>query len=410
MFYQFEASDNIEDYLEAIKGREEFIVKKDEENGYGVINYVLSMEDTFPDPNLTTDSVLKRNYILRRDCRGLKFSLLTGKIISKPYHKFFNLNERAEVDYSKIDFAQPHIILEKLDGSMITPMILDKVRWGTKMGLTGVAKPVEDFVSNKSHYEDFARYFAGLNQTPIFEWCSRQQRIVIDYPEERLVLTGIRDNYTGEYTDYESMLKYGNSAGIPVVKALPGSITNIHEFMKQARDLKGEEGYVIRFPTLFLKIKGEEYCMLHKTIDQLRLEKDCLRLILNEKVDDAKAFLTEELRDALDRFTADIYHNIRQLAEKIYWEAVAAYDNLNGSKKRFALEYVNVSDFGKKYSKFLYKSFDNIEGGVEIVYNDLISHILLNTNSQTKVDANRHIFGDCSWYNYSRVSEIDLDG
>ena len=51
--------------------------------------------------------------------------------------KFFNVNEREETLIQHIDFSQPHLILEKLDGSMITPFEVDsRIRWGTKMGLT----------------------------------------------------------------------------------------------------------------------------------------------------------------------------------------------------------------------------------------------------------------------------------
>jgi RNA ligase len=409
MFYQFIPTDDLSDYLEAIKGCEEFIIKRDEENGYCVLNYLINYSTTFTDPNSTDDLVLRKHYTLRRECRGLKFSLATGKIISRPYHKFFNLNEKPETEHTKIDFTQEHLILEKLDGSMLTPMLInDRVRWATKMGLTDVAKPVELFVTKNTVYEVVAKHWINLGYTPIFEWCSRQQRIVIDYPEERLVLTAIRNNLTGEYIDYAFMLGYGNSAGIPVVKALPGSVTNIQEFMKQVHDLEGAEGYVIRFKNgMMLKIKGAEYCLLHKTLDACRFEKDVIRLIIDEKIDDTKAFLPDDLKNAIDRFSTDIYKNTLHLADKIYWQAQAAYDNLNGSKKRFALEVVNADDFGKKYSKFLFLAFDRLDEEVDGVYKNLLAHVLLNTSSQTRVNENRHIFGGITWYDYAKTPDLD---
>jgi hypothetical protein len=39
------------------------------------------------------------------------------------------------------------------------------------------------------------------DMTPIFEWCSRNQRIVVDYPEDMLVLTAVRDNIEGVYIE-----------------------------------------------------------------------------------------------------------------------------------------------------------------------------------------------------------------
>jgi hypothetical protein len=35
------------------------------------------------------------------------------------YHKFFNINESREANVANIDFSRPHVILEKLDGSMV---------------------------------------------------------------------------------------------------------------------------------------------------------------------------------------------------------------------------------------------------------------------------------------------------
>jgi hypothetical protein len=54
--------------------------------------------------------------LIAAECRGIVFSP-EGKILSRRYHKFFNLEEKGYL--SKIDFSQPHIILEKLDGSMV---------------------------------------------------------------------------------------------------------------------------------------------------------------------------------------------------------------------------------------------------------------------------------------------------
>jgi hypothetical protein len=142
-------------------------------------------------------------------------------------------------------------------------------------------------------------------------------------------------------------------------------------------------------------------------MEHLHFEKDVIRLIIEEKIDDAKAFLPEDLKIAVDKFTADIFKNTLHLADKIYWHAQAAYDNLNGSKKRFALEVVNADDFGKKYSKFLFLAFDRLDEETEGVYKNLLNHILINTSSQTRVNENRHIFGGITWYDYAKPPELD---
>lgn len=68
-----------------------------------------------------------------------------------------------------------HLILEKLDGSMIAPFLLNgKIRFGTKMGITDIALDVERHVSDIEL--TFIKDRIDENKTPIFEWCHRQIR------------------------------------------------------------------------------------------------------------------------------------------------------------------------------------------------------------------------------------------
>jgi len=128
MNYEFPHITNISDVLPAIEGRDEFVVAVKE--GYTVINYNVMMADTF-DCNI------------RRECRGIIFDTVTGEIIRRPFHKFFNVNEREETQDHVFDLCRSYTILEKLDGSMIAPFIVNgEMIWGTKMGATEVAEPI----------------------------------------------------------------------------------------------------------------------------------------------------------------------------------------------------------------------------------------------------------------------------
>ena len=99
MNYEFPTIRNISDVLPAIEGRDEFVVA--EKDGYTVINYNVMMADTF-DCNI------------RRECRGIIFGSKTGDIIRRPFHKFFNVNEREETQDHVVDLSRPHAILDKL--------------------------------------------------------------------------------------------------------------------------------------------------------------------------------------------------------------------------------------------------------------------------------------------------------
>jgi RNA ligase len=192
MNYKFPEIHTIVDVLPHIEGRSEFIVAK-REFGY-VVNYVVAMADTF---DMTGPDDL--GGAIRRECRGLKFAP-NGKIAARPFHKFFNVGEREETQSYLIDLSQSHTIMEKLDGSMIHPMMVDGyIRWMTKMGITTVSMQAEEFITKHTKYKDFAAWCIENQMTPIFEWTSPFNQIVLPYEEECLTLLAVRDNITGEY-------------------------------------------------------------------------------------------------------------------------------------------------------------------------------------------------------------------
>lgn len=202
MRYQFPEIRTIDDVLPHIEGRDEFIIA---ERDYGtVINYAVAFEDTFPPVKVSGGSARMRaeralTNSMRRECRGLIF-YPDGRIMSRPFHKFFNINEREETQTHAIDMMMQHVIMEKMDGSMIRPILVDGyVRWASKMGITSVAMQAEEFVAKNTRYKDFAIWCISEGLTPIFEWTSPFNQIVLPYEKENLTLLAVRDNLTGEY-------------------------------------------------------------------------------------------------------------------------------------------------------------------------------------------------------------------
>lgn len=110
MHYKFPEIRTIADVLPAIEGRSEFIVAERE---FGtVINYVVAMADTFKMEG--PDDVMGA---IRRECRGLIFAP-DGTLMSRPFHKFFNVNEKDETQINALDMSQPHVVMEKMDGCL----------------------------------------------------------------------------------------------------------------------------------------------------------------------------------------------------------------------------------------------------------------------------------------------------
>ena len=367
MNYEFPIINNISDVLPAIEGRDEFVVAVKE--GYTVINYNVMMADTFPPvltrpedqlEHLAEDEYLcDYNAALRRELRGIIFDTETGEILRRPFHKFFNVNEREETQDHVVDLSQDHRILEKLDGSMIAPFVVNgEMIWGTKMGATDVAKPVEAFVEAHPNYRQFAKFVISRGYTPIFEWCSRKQRIVLDYKEDQLILTAMRDLTTGRYLSRDIMANTADMYFIPMVREFEPQ-TDMKEFIEYVRDLEDVEGFVVRFNDgHMLKLKCHWYLQIHKAKEAILQDRNIVELILDEKLDDVKAHLPQEDRDRLSQFESQfnlavadvVYH----LANDLSWIREDVID-----RKTFALEHAERYD---QYMRALiFKNFEELD-------------------------------------------------
>ena len=319
MKYQFPVINTINDVLPHLDGRKEFVVAN--RGDHIIINYAVAFADTFCPVTTLGDAI-------RRECRGLIFDAKTGKIIRRPYHKFFNVGEKEETDPKIIDELIDAISLEKLDGSMIAPFRIGAdIRWGTKMGDTDVAKMVLPFLERNPDYIEFADTAIMSGYTPIFEFCSRQQRIVVDYEVERLVLTAMRSTIHGRYMEYEKLLRVVEGTNVEVVQPLVFD-----------RDALGVEGVVIRLSDGHMaKMKAESYMRIHRAKDKITVEKNAVDAILNNEIDDLLPELGQEDRDRVNALSAALHEfttqRSLQLVNDVVNDTVMFKD-----KKTYALE------------------------------------------------------------------------
>ena len=309
MNYQFTYIKTIEDVLPSIHGREEFkVVKRD---GYTVIDYVFNMPDTFND-------------IIRRECRGIVFND-NGDIISRPLHKFFNLGEREETLPHNVDFTKEHIVMIKADGSMIRPVMVNgEVLPMTRMGHTDVARQAFDEIDYDFPDDKNFRSYLNDNLTPIYEFVSPNNKIVLEYDRPRLILLAVRDNFTGEYLPIHSQEIATNLSFASGVHA--------QEHIKAVTDKI--EGYVIRFEDgHMLKMKTEEYLRYHRGFDILRFEKDVLQLILNGYDDDVAINFSETTKKRLEEYKNTVFSNFGDMISNI---TLFLRDNSNIASREFA--------------------------------------------------------------------------
>jgi RNA ligase len=372
MNYAFPEIRTIEDVLPHIEGRDEFVVAERED--YTVINYIVAMADTF---DMTGPDDLSG--AMRRECRGLIFDR-DGVLMSRPFHKFFNVNERTETQTHEIDMSQPHVIMEKMDGSMIRPILVDGyLRLATKMGVTNVAMEAEAWLAAQdSEYKEWLRYYMDNGYTPIFEWVSPFNQIVLAYEIEDLVLLAIRDNVTGEYLDLAEELTEV-SCPFTVVRSYGSMEGNITDYIARQRGAEGREGDIIRFANgHMLKVKNDWYVRIHKTIDRITFDRNIVNLIINEEVDDVVPMLptaqVERIRDFEKRFWAafrvkeDMLLADRGICSQLYED----------DRKRVALEYVPTLE-RKADAQFIFRMLDGHN-----IRDLLLDHVRKSINTNTK--------------------------
>jgi RNA ligase len=386
MFYDFPQIKTIDDVLPHISGREEFRVM--EKEGYNVINYAVVFEETF-----LWDSNDPVGSAIRRECRGMIFNQ-DGELISRPYAKFFNIGEKEETQLNKVNLYESHIVLEKLDGSMIRPIpTAEGFNLATKAGVTEISQQAEVFISDKPHYAKFIHSMFDGKLTPIFEWVSRKNRIVVDYENDNLILTAIRNTEMGNYLPHFNMLDLAEHWNIPVVKAVDGlAVQNIELFVKQIREWEnGEEGVVVRFDSgHMVKIKADQYVLRHKTKDAINQEKNVLQCLLNDSVDDLVPLLTPEDADRLKRFQNAFHASLDEVALEMA-ELFVKGNKMYPEKKDFAVEFVQKK-VEPIYAPIMY-AMKAGRGSKEV----LIEMIGKSLGSQTKIDAARWMWGNLDW-------------
>ena len=234
--------------------------------------------------------------------------------------------------------------------------------------------------------------------TPIFEWCSRKNRIVVDYPEDKLILTAVRLNSTGTYPRWQSVLKeieIGGFFSIPVVKTIScDNNTDISKVVDQIRKWEDDEGVIIRFDNgHMVKIKADDYVLRHKCKESLCQEKNVLSIIIDDSVDDIVPLLekSESDRERLFKFQKDFWKEIHKFEDKITSMYAKGNDEFP-DQKEFAVEYVQ-KQVPPKYAPFMFKMRNSGDGPFDITMN----HIKKNLGTQSKVDSVRWIFGGLKW-------------
>ena len=184
----------------------------------------------------------------------------------------------------------PPLVTEKLDGSMGVFYRYDHQVWIATRGSFDSEQARWATQWMRAHVDKHGNPVWLDGHTPVFEIIYQQNRIVVDYDFEGMVLLGIVDNYMGRELSRELVESMGYFNRVLVVKAFNKSLSEC-----AAENNLNEEGYVLTYSNgVKVKCKFESYVRLHRILtglnpksvwEMLSLRQDeAIEVLLSDKL------------------------------------------------------------------------------------------------------------------------------
>lgn len=303
-------------------------------NSAGYYSFDYNTKIKYPPTNTWEACVL-------REFRGLIVSSVTGKVLARRFHKFFNIGELPETEMTNIDLKD-YKMYHKIDGSLVSPILLDnnEIIWATRK------VPIQ--VSDDCLTQNLVEFVGGCvtkNLTPLFEYCQTDKYVgIIQHTKNSLTLLAVRHNVTGEYMDLESL----NTNGIDVVAKCEHNIFEIDRWINH-------EGVVIVMPNgLRYKVKSKWYKVVAQSnyyggndgfIEQYLKRygslNDCpkdniWKHVLNEKIPNK----IEVFKKTVDNLDSSTYQNFHKFLRRVEM----SIDNLAQSLSKWYNTICNTVD------------------------------------------------------------------
>lgn len=372
---------HLSDLLPYIESNKQIRVKPCEVTGHTVVCYMVQDEDTFAG----------EHELFERECRGITFAS-DGRILSRTLHKFFNVGERDETLPENIDWTQVVRVMEKRDGSMVTPVLVNgAIRCKTKKSFeTKEAALADELIYQSNDRYNWVKKLLLDGFTPTFEVTSPKYPIVVRYEKDELTLLHVRENITGHYLSDRELQSL--SCPFPIAPNIINefksgglrwpdggfSFVDWKRFEHAAQTIEGIEGWVVQLASgEMFKIKTKWYCDLHHSVTFTRW-RDVARTVCADQSDDLKAAFRMVGRDI---------EPILIVERKIKAKIQAIEDEINGvvamgkdgglDAKQMALKWKDHNLFGLimrafrgqeiKYMEYYEKHYLENDWGLEVI-------------------------------------------
>jgi T4 RnlA family RNA ligase len=315
-----------------------------------VFNYRLAQYKDFSNP--IPDKPELKGY----EMRGLTFVFNEDGSLFNRYvllEKFFNLNQVPESLYSVVKNYKIKFVNNKEDGSIASFIKLPngKVVGKSKMGFDNdQADGINRVYKTNKEVKSLVDWALNNNIVPIFEYVAPNNRIVLRYPSEELILLRFRDNLTGKHIDIRNHL---DKVGSIRVAPFEDEIHDLDKLIELTATQVDKEGSIVTCEDehgrdFFFKLKTPWYCERHGLLtEDLYREHIIIGYILDDKIDDILGQVPEDEKEAHIRINKIISIVKKALTDKSVdiEKAYEKYINSGISRKDYALQEKDNTNF-----------------------------------------------------------------
>jgi T4 RnlA family RNA ligase len=326
-----------------------FFVKEETIDGVTIssFNYRLSKYSDFSEP-------------YTRNLRGITFIKDTKELIALPLPKFFNYNENPFTESKLVDTWKPLYFTGKEDGSLVYFFIINNTIYCKTQNNSFSDQSVWSLqLVNKN--DDLKKFIITsileYNETPLFEFISPRNQVVIPYVNEELVLICTRNMVNGDINFHH------NNTSLPNIKQTEiYNFNNINDMIELCNKNSDTlfEGYVVIFETLYgnemVKFKTEEYLNLHRLKNNILIKENITNFILDGTIDDIKSTFPENI---------DLFNMINETEEIVIhnWNFVtkSIKDFYNENKSLNRKDYaISLTKYCKDKNKIIFTGAINM--------------------------------------------------
>lgn len=299
----------------------DYILPQDPGYIYRVFNYRLASYTDFLQPGAL-------------ESRGTTFILNEKQnyvgLVSRPWKKFFNLNENPFTMGLNLNTDNIKHVATKADGSLISTFCNPITGYfGVKSKqdfFSSQSFLARDFLQNRKNIElwEELHELALWGYTVIMELVSPLNRIVLPYDTTDIIILGVRDNTTGKRYDKDSSALEGFPNVIS--KWVDEDFSKEESFINSVKTMENIEGFVVTLKDgLMFKCKTDWYVILHHLKDSVSSTRRLFEAVILETTDDLKEMFHDD-KGQLDRISSmeqkviPVYNHMISLVERFYKE------------------------------------------------------------------------------------------